>query len=153
MNSALQCLLRVKHLSRYLLSADCDRHRNPGNPLGTHCRVLDAYRALVRTMQEGQPSVSPSAVKSAIGGHNPLFADYGQHDATEFLIALLDALNVDLNQSRIALAAARGVTVNLDRFCHMELHRLCNNSIISALFHGESCATFAFDCGTVEDVH
>jgi ubiquitin C-terminal hydrolase len=135
MNSALQCLLRVKRLNRYLLSEDCSHHRNSGNPLGTRCIVLDAYCELVRTMQGSHSSVHPGAVKWAVGGHNRLFADYGQHDATEFLVTLLDALNEDLNRSDVALAAARGVPINVDHLSHMELHAKCNRSIITVLSH------------------
>jgi ubiquitin C-terminal hydrolase len=146
-NAALQCLLRVKSLTTSLTSGQF--RRNPNNPLGSRCRVLDAYVTFLRSMHSSRSAVSPDALKRALGGHNALFADHQQHDATEFFLSLLDAIHEDLNESPTAL----GRHVDLDRYSGMELHRQCNKSIVSNLFHGEMSTVFTFPCGRCEEMH
>jgi ubiquitin carboxyl-terminal hydrolase 8 len=123
--------------------------RNPNNPLGSGCWVLDAYVTLLRSMQGSRSAVSPDALKHAIGRHNTLFADHRQHDATEFLLSLLDAIHEDLNESPTAF----GHHVDLDSYSGMKLHRKCNKSIVSDLFHGEMSTVLTFPCGYRDDMH
>jgi ubiquitin C-terminal hydrolase len=122
-------------------------HENPGNPLGTGGLVLQTYRALVEQMWTARGSVRPNAIRRVLAERNPIFADHGQHDATELLITLLDALHEDLNQSPVA----QGESVALENCRGMERHRLCNQSKICELFHGESKTTWDFDCGHHEE--
>jgi ubiquitin carboxyl-terminal hydrolase 8 len=147
-NAAVQCLSRVEPLTRYLLSADCRRDRNPQNPLGTGGRVLDAYCKLLQEMQNSH-SVSAAELKREMGKRNPLFADYGRHDSTEFCISLLDAIHEDINQSLVA----RGRRVDVESLSGMELHRTCNESKVVELFHGETETEFRYGCGYVEHIN
>jgi ubiquitin carboxyl-terminal hydrolase 4/11/15 len=111
MNAVLQCLIRISSLTDYLLSERCRDARNPRNPNGSQCQVVDAYCGLLREVSSGQSSISSTHLKGAIGPHNSLFSEYGQHDVNEFLVILLDAFHEDLNQSRIA----KGREVDIDR--------------------------------------
>jgi ubiquitin C-terminal hydrolase len=88
-------------------------------------------------------------VKEAVGRHSPLFADYGQHDATEFLITILDAIHEDLNQSPIAM----GADIDTESWSGMKLHRLCTDSIVCDCFHGESQTILRFTCGDTQLVN
>jgi ubiquitin carboxyl-terminal hydrolase 8 len=148
MNAPLQCLMRVKRLTDYLLSGGCQAARNPRNPLGSRCQVLDSYCALLREVSNARCSVSPTDLKRAIAQHNSTFSGYGQHDANEFLTTLLDALHEDLNQSR----TATGSHLNLEHLSGMELHHFCNQSIIVDLFHGETSTKLTFPCGARQDI-
>lgn len=141
MNAAVQCLSRVGQLTRYLLSGNLPRNRR--NPLGSGCAVLDAYCELLGQMASGRGSVSPDRLKRAMGSHNSLFAGHGQHDSTEFCTSLLDAIHEDLNQS----LTAQGHNGDLERFSGMELHRMCNQSKVVELFHGETCTEYRYSCG------
>jgi ubiquitin C-terminal hydrolase len=41
----------------------------------------------------------------------------------------------------------------IDMYNGMELYRICNDSIIGKLFHGESCVKLTFHCGAEQFVH
>jgi ubiquitin carboxyl-terminal hydrolase 8 len=94
-------------------------------------------------------TVSPSELKREVGRHSEVFADDGQHDSTEFLVTLIDALHEDLNHAPGVI----GVVRNADRYEGMELHRIYNASRICDLFHGESCTTLRFECGAEQLIH
>jgi ubiquitin carboxyl-terminal hydrolase 8 len=113
--------------------------------LGTNGRVLDVYCNFAYQMSSagGGGPVSPDAIKREVGRHSSIFADYGQHDATEFLVTLLDAIHEDLNQAPNVLRPMP----NLHLLDGMELHRACNASMVCELFHGETCTTLTFKCG------
>jgi ubiquitin carboxyl-terminal hydrolase 8 len=147
LNSALQCLLRVTPLTRYILSAAA--RVNPRNPLGTGGAVFQAFQALIHATQGSSRAVSPGAIKQAVARRNPTFRDFGQHDSAEFLISLLDGLHEDLNQSRVA----NGERINVEALSGMALHTVCNDSEIVRLFHGETKTLFKFRCRHTEAVH
>jgi ubiquitin C-terminal hydrolase len=148
LNAALQCLVRVKPLTDYLLG---DSQVNRLNPYGSKGIVYDAYCRLLRSLRSSTGAVSPAQVKQAVGRCYPIFADWGQHDSGEFLISLLDSLHEDLNQSAVA---TRQVSLkDLQELSGMRLHRLRNDSEIVRLFHGETVTTFSYSCGHVEKNH
>jgi ubiquitin C-terminal hydrolase len=157
MNSALQCLYRVQPLTVYIQLPAVKGLRphdqlRKWSSLGTEGCVLNAYCHFVDEMVEAGETgrtVSPHQVKHEVGRHNSTFADYGQHDATEFLVTLLDGLHEDLNQARAVI----GNVPNLDFYNGMKFHRICNDSKIVDLFHGESCTTLKFDCGAEQLIH
>jgi ubiquitin C-terminal hydrolase len=142
-NAVVQCLSRVTPLTSYVLSPECRRDCNPRNPLGTGGAVLDAFCTLLRQMQAGRGTVSADGLQRAIARHKPQFAGYGQHDANDFCVTLLDAIHEDLNQSEVA----RGSRVRVDSLSGMVLHRTCNKSKIIDLFHGETVTEFRYKCG------
>jgi hypothetical protein len=73
------------------------------NPLGLGGAVLDSFCGLIASMRRGSGAVvSAQSLHVAIGRHNRTFADRQQHDSYEFLVALLDVLSEDLNQSPMA---------------------------------------------------
>jgi ubiquitin C-terminal hydrolase len=148
MNSALQCLVRVKLLTQYLLSPNWRRDRNPTNPLGSGCRVVDAYSSLLADMTNGRPS-STSRLKDAVAAHIAIFRDSGEHDANEFLITLLDVIHEDLNQAETTRRNVPG----LEQMSGMDFHRTCNKSVIVDIFHGERSNVLTFTpCRHYDDV-
>jgi hypothetical protein len=132
MNSVVQCLLRVQPLTTYLFSDECHRSRNPTNPKGSGCIVLDAYCDLAKEVLTARGKIAPVALKKAIGRCNDFFSGHDQRDANECLLILLDLLHEDLNQAPGALQPDFDFTP----YNGMELHHVLNESIISHLFHG-----------------
>jgi ubiquitin C-terminal hydrolase len=146
MNAAVQALFRVTPLTEYVLSPQFERDINPANPLGSGSVVARAYRALIAQLSVSADALSARALKDVVGAHNELFADFGQHDAHEFFVVLLDFLHEDLNRSPRAMGDDR----DLSAMSGMILHRFCNQSKISDLFHGETRTTLVFHCGNQE---
>jgi ubiquitin C-terminal hydrolase len=75
--------------------------------------------------------------------YNATFADRGQHDANEFLVTLLDALDEDLNQA----PAARNPGLNYSQLTGVELGNMFHQSIISSLFHSQTASITVYECG------
>jgi ubiquitin C-terminal hydrolase len=97
-------------------------------------------------LQQSQDAIAPSAFKRALGRHNRLFADCGQHDANECLVTILDVVHEDLNQSPFA----RGEEVDRSALSGMRLHAATNESRIVDWFHGVSHTTIKYSCGLTE---
>jgi ubiquitin C-terminal hydrolase len=101
MNSALQCLSNTPPLAEYFSSQSALKNLNPRSP--SKGEVAVAFAELMGNMWSSSSSTSsaverPSRLKSAVASVTRRFAGYEQHDAQEFLIALLDALHDDTNR-------------------------------------------------------
>jgi ubiquitin C-terminal hydrolase len=151
MNAALQCLIRVKPLTDYLLSPASAEHVNRHNPRGMRGQVYRAYCRLLLAINSASGAVSPAGVKQAVARCNDVFQDFGQHDSAEFLVSLLDGLHEDLNQSPAAYG--RLSHAELQDASGMDLHRMCNDSEIVRLFHGETRTTFQYSSGHIDEMH
>ena len=82
MNSALQCLSAAWPLTNYFLKKFFLSDVNTDNPLGTKGKVVFFYARLLNELwNKNSSSFSPSALKNAIGKHNPMFSGYSQHDS------------------------------------------------------------------------
>jgi ubiquitin carboxyl-terminal hydrolase 8 len=146
MNSVLQCLARIERLTTYVLSEDFGNDLNPASPFGSHGSVAREFRNLMAELQRPQYAFAPSSFKYALGRHNNLFADHGQHDANECLLTILDVVHEDLNQSRFS----KGERFDRSALSGMELHAATNKSRIVDLFHGVSHTIINFSCGRRE---
>ena len=68
MNSALQCLSNCKDLTEYFLKKHYADDKNLDNPLGSKCKLLEAYYNLINHMWYGEDdAVSPSDFKYEMG--------------------------------------------------------------------------------------
>lgn len=64
-------------------------------------RVAIAYGKLVHLIKKSSNrSETPSDIKQAVAYKKPRFSGYGQQDAQEFLLALLELLSLELNRSK-----------------------------------------------------
>lgn len=90
MNSALQCLYNLDNFRHYLLN-----HRFEGN-LTNATRDLFAKMGLYKFF-------CPSEFRNVFGKVNGQFMDYEQHDAEEFLRALLNCLDDELKKEKTIL--------------------------------------------------
>jgi ubiquitin C-terminal hydrolase len=64
-------------------------------------RVAIAYAKLVQLIKTSSSrSETPSDIKQAVAAKKPRFTGYGQQDAQEFLLALLELLSLELNRSK-----------------------------------------------------
>lgn len=148
-NSALQCLLHSKLLIDYFLT---DKYRNdlaPTNPLGTKCQLVNAFARLIQYLSSKKSgTISPRDLLSILSHYAPHFADYGQHDAHELLIFLLDLLHEDLNRAKQNYKSndkpneeeevIQGDGTNDNEIAERmwTQYKKSNNSIIVDLFHG-----------------
>lgn len=103
MNSVLQSLATTPLLSQYALRGSMRADVNPGNPMGSHGRMVKGFVRLLTSMMasssRGAPVVDPWPFKSTVDRVLPQFVGFEQHDAQELLGALLGALHEDLNQA------------------------------------------------------
>jgi ubiquitin carboxyl-terminal hydrolase 4/11/15 len=98
MNSGLQCLSNTMVLTDYFLSNRFFSEINEDNPLGTKGVLVRKYGSLIKKLWFGNKStISPSALKMAVGKFQPMFKGYHQHDSSELITFLLDGLHEDLN--------------------------------------------------------
>eukprot|EP00658_Telonema_sp_P-2_P056796 TRINITY_DN4524_c0_g1_i5.p1 TRINITY_DN4524_c0_g1~~TRINITY_DN4524_c0_g1_i5.p1 ORF type:complete len:1535 (+),score=420.35 TRINITY_DN4524_c0_g1_i5:150-4607(+) len=97
MNSSLQCLSHTHELTTHFLSGQHTADINETNPLGSGGKLATAYSDFVNQLWTGGFGViSPSALKTQIGGINKQFEGCSQHDAEELLSCLLNGLHEDL---------------------------------------------------------
>ncbi len=90
MNSALQCLNSIPAFTKFF------RKYNSEN--NDHQCLVQAYSNLVKEMWSGKESyVAADRLKKELCKYTDTFADYAQHDAHEFIIALIDALHDELS--------------------------------------------------------
>jgi ubiquitin C-terminal hydrolase len=143
-NSALQCLLRVRPLVEYCLSPAFPGQLNRDNPHGSKGRIASAFRQLAEAMTgESRPCVNPSELHAEVCRRYRRFGNFGQHDAQELLVSLLDAIHEDLNQSAEAGGhlPKKELSPEPDAW---EVHLSKNSSPVVDWFHG--CLGSSIEC-------
>ena len=91
MNAALQCLSHTALLRQYFLSDQYLHNLNRENKFGSHGEVALRFGALVRRMWDSSARVlAPRLFFNCFQSNKPQFYSNAQHDAQEFLSALLD---------------------------------------------------------------
>jgi len=105
MNSALQCLSNTPPLCDYFISGSYLFEVNKVNPLGYRGEVAHTFGEVLQQLWVGDPkkgrlfpSYPPRQFKRIFSKHKPDFEGFEQHDASELLAELLDALHEDLNR-------------------------------------------------------
>ena len=108
MNSAIQCLNSIPDLTQWIMK------QSP--PLNER-NVIDVYISLVQSMWSGRNAcVNPGKLKQMVSRTAPIFIDFGQKDAQEFMNCLLNAIqDVD----------PKSYLVNLFQI-HTESKTICN---------------------------
>ncbi|WAR25185.1 UBP4-like protein [Mya arenaria] len=141
MNSALQCMSNVPHLTEYFRSGKWANEVNEDNPLGMHGEIARSYAELIDTIWSGNNSFTvPRNFKYAVGRFAPQFSGYQQQDSQELMAFLLDGLHEDLNRIKkkpyveLNDAENRPDEVVAQEAWDNYLKR--NDSIITDLFHG-----------------
>jgi ubiquitin carboxyl-terminal hydrolase 8 len=86
--------------------------------------------------------VSAAILQRVFGHHIPIFGDNQEHDAHLFLLSFLETICEDLNQS----LQARGQRLP-PGLTGIELHKACQRSWISDLFHGFITVRTSWACG------
>ncbi|CAF0842530.1 unnamed protein product [Didymodactylos carnosus] len=90
MNSALQCLSAIPQMRNYFQTLTFNDNQQPKG-------VVGAYIDLTKSMWSGEHSyVTPRHLKEEISRFAPIFSDYRQKDAQEFMNYLMDALHQEL---------------------------------------------------------
>jgi len=142
MNSILQCLFNTPLLFDYFLQGSHRKEKNPKNK-----GLADAFAELLGKVKSHAGSISHSAentseLKSRVSRINSMFSGYNQHDAQEFLKAILEGINDDVNRvvtkpayKELTADPKRKVQDISDEWYNYMLAR--DNSIITDLFCGQ----------------
>ena len=142
MNSGLQCLSNTEDLTRIFLEDRYQSDFNPSNRIGTGCKLVKAFAALMKEMWFGtESSVSPSYFKRELGDFVPQFYGFQQQDSHELICYTLDLIHEDLNRVKEKPTPQEVNTEGLSesqiaaRFWGNHLSR--NQSWIVDLMHGQ----------------
>lgn len=141
MNSGLQCLSNTHKLTEYLLSGRYSSDINRNNKISTKGRIVTAYAELIKEMWKGSSSsVSPWAVKKALGSVAQQFMGFSQQDSQEMLSYLIDGIHEDINQApkpKPTEIDEKGKSERELATIWWEKHLERNQSIIVDLMHGQ----------------
>ncbi|CAI5742740.1 unnamed protein product [Hyaloperonospora brassicae] len=108
MNSALQCIVHSPVFREYFLSNRFEPDVNKKNRLGSRGAVSTAFAQLQTALwrERDRGYLRPSRFRDEFTRVCRHFEETRQYDAHEFMVALLDCLHEDLNQSFRALPAS-----------------------------------------------
>ncbi|KAF8315380.1 cysteine proteinase [Clavulina sp. PMI_390] len=99
MNSTLQCLSATISFVRFFKDGRWKTAVNMLNPLGSKGQIAQNFATMVSEMWRHEFTyLSPLTFRKTFCSRNSQFAGSNQHDAQEFLSALLDGLHEDLNR-------------------------------------------------------
>lgn len=104
MNCALQCLAHSPLFREYFLAQRQLRDTNKKNVLGTRGRVANVFTRLLSALwkQQQHAFYVPELFRDVFTSLRQQFQESRQHDAHEFIVALLDSLHEDLNHGSAA---------------------------------------------------
>jgi len=142
MNSTLQCLVHSKPFSEYFLQSFTVDHINTGNKLSSRGKLTLAYVRLLREITSGHLPISPYEFKTELGQLVSQFDGYEQHDASELLECLLDAVHEDLNRvtNKVYISSPPSHAFLPDKFrskVAWKEYTARNASIVTDLFGGQ----------------
>lgn len=142
MNSGLQCLSNTAALTEIFLSDQYEADLNPTNPIGTQCKLVKAYAALIKEMWYGtSSSVSPWYFKRELGDFVPQFYGFSQHDSHELVNYVLDLIHEDLNRVKVKPVPEEVKQEDLSEEAISQLfwqnHMSRNQSFVVDLMHGQ----------------
>ena len=153
MNSALQCLSNTPKLTKYFLTETYLKELNPK----TDHEVSKSYHELLKVLWLSEEtdigeSISPANFRGVFIGYAKQFSNYGQHDAQEFLIYLLDKIHDDLNRiiEKPYISINNEDEDNPDECWNR--YKMRDNSVIVDLFQGQLKNKIICDvCGHVSN--
>ncbi|XP_041706148.2 LOW QUALITY PROTEIN: ubiquitin carboxyl-terminal hydrolase 8-like [Coregonus clupeaformis] len=143
MNCILQCLCNIPAMAEYFTNNYYQEDINRTNILGHKGEVVEEFGVIMKAMWSGlYKCISPRDFKFTMGKVNEQFAGNEPRDARELMLCLLDGLHEDLNKGDTSKLYQWEVNDHhLDDQRAADLawsrHKLRNESIIVALFHGQ----------------
>lgn len=141
-NAAVQCLIRIKKLTDYVLSPSFNDSLNIFNRKGSGGKVATAFKNTLTVLAGSKSGVfSPSQLRESLCSKFRKYANYDEHDAAEAMLDILDMLHEDTNRNS-ACTAPEGEE---DPW---KIHVAKNASFIVDTFHGELQSTIVCsECG------
>jgi hypothetical protein len=98
LNSIVQCLNSTTLLTRFFTTGSYRVHLSVDNPMGSKGVITSSYASLISDiLREQTPVYVPVRFKEMVESKQPMFRGNEQHDSSEFLAFLLDAMHEDLN--------------------------------------------------------
>eukprot|EP00930_Biecheleria_cincta_P055832 TRINITY_DN42092_c0_g1_i1.p1 TRINITY_DN42092_c0_g1~~TRINITY_DN42092_c0_g1_i1.p1 ORF type:complete len:1250 (-),score=214.02 TRINITY_DN42092_c0_g1_i1:186-3935(-) len=142
MNSTLQCLSHTSSLTSMFLNwSDDDAQKLQQN----NAEVANAYRKLLSDMWGGQQVASTIEFKEALCKTQQQFAGKAQHDAPEFLTALLGRLQEELS-SHECIPSSQNMQQPLGAAIHNEFAGTLQNTVHCPGCQGEFTTPEQFLC-------
>jgi ubiquitin C-terminal hydrolase len=154
MNSILQCLFNAPAFSDYFVKGAYSKEINKKNDKG----LAKSFAELLGQIRSHSGSPSSSAentylLKRRVEESNPMFEGYAQHDAQEFLKALLEGIHDDVNRVKKKpaykeLKADTKVPLQVTSTAWSNYMLGRDNSIVTDLFGGQLLnRTICTHCG------
>jgi len=115
---------------------------NPSNPIGTGCKLVQAFATLMKEMWFGtQPVISPWYFKRELGDFVPQFYGFQQQDSHELVTYTLDLIHEDLNRVKVKPTPGEiqteGLTEEQLAQKSWEVYLSRNQSRVIELMHGQ----------------
>ena len=136
--------MRIKPLLE-IFGSNFDRKRiNRNNTKGSHGDISIAFHNIICNPEINNDIIDPTKLRSALISHCPTFRNFGQHDAQELLIMLLDSLHEDLNQSRRANGESVTIPSEWDSWAaYLENHK---SPLVDIFFGQLFCSVLCPKC-------
>ena len=128
MNSILQCLSQTLLLREFYVSDEYKQYLNKRGDLSF------AFKRVMLDLRTAKSSVDPSKLKKQVARVVPIFSDYRQHDAHEFMRFLLNELHEEINRASVEGRKSPADNETLREACAR--HLTWEDSRISELFGG-----------------
>ncbi|CAD8064849.1 unnamed protein product [Paramecium sonneborni] len=142
MNSAIQILCNTPGFTDYILNDIYQFDINLINPLGSSGEIIQSFASLIKELKsKKQQFVIPNSFKKAFSKFYNIYNGNEQHDAAEFLLQLLDAINEDVNQIKkkpyVIMPSSKGREDLVVAIESWDVHSQRNQSIITQLFQAQ----------------
>ncbi|EPZ33011.1 cysteine proteinase [Rozella allomycis CSF55] len=141
LNASLQSLINLSSFSNLFIKNLYASSMNVNK--GRKFKILDEFGLLIKKVFHSVDGscLAPQEFRNAVSKISIEFAGYAQHDAQEFLGALLDALHEDLNKnvakSFVKNPDWKGENENMFASILWKNHLQRNNSILVPIFQGQ----------------
>ncbi|CAD8075880.1 unnamed protein product [Paramecium sonneborni] len=142
MNSAIQILSNTPGFADYILNDIYQFDINLINPLGSSGEIIQSFATLIKELKsKEQQFIIPNSFKKTFSKFYNIYYGNEQHDAAEFLLQLLDAINEDVNQIKkkpyLITPSSQGREDLVVAIESWDVHSQRNQSIITLLFQAQ----------------
>ena len=138
LNAVLQSLSNLVPLTKYFHENDMNKFSK-----NKYYDIMKNYQLIITELWKENIPLGPKSFKRYIDMHYPKYSDSNQHDSHEFLVDLLESLNIALSKKALDIKIS-----DFSSKHHLEAKKIwrsyfkCNNSIISDLFYGQFIREF-----------
>ncbi|CAD8145529.1 unnamed protein product [Paramecium pentaurelia] len=142
MNSAIQILCNTPGFADYILNDIYQFDINLINPQGSNGEIIQSFAYLIKELKSRkQLCIIANLFKKTFSKFYNIYYGNEQHDAAEFLLQLLDAINEDVNLIKkkpyLIMPSSKGREDLVVAIEQWDVHSQRNQSIITQLFQAQ----------------